>query len=360
MQLAERDWLIALDAVKGVGWQTIHRLVQATTSLQELSRWSLENYRSVGIRRQTAEAIKEMMAATWVLRYKKQRASWPYHVLTVLDEHYPDLLRKIHQPPWVLYGIGRLELLQGSAIGIVGTRHPTSYGRMAAYKLARELAEHSWTVVSGMARGIDSEAHKGALQAKGGTIAVLGCGIDHIYPPENKWLYEEIAKKGLILSEYPPGTPVHAGLFPQRNRLISGLSLGIVVVEAASRSGALITADFALEQSRDVFAVPGPIYHAQSSGTNQLIKEGAKIVTGVHDILEEYSFLDIAAKSSHAVRLNAEEQRLLEKIGYAGTHIDELKKITGADWTDLYPMLMRLQMKKVIRQMPGSYFIRCD
>lgn len=360
MQLEERDWLIALDAVKGAGWQTIHRLVQATASLKELSEWSLEQFQAIGIRRKTAEALQQAMAESWVLLQKKRRASWPYRVLTVFDAHYPELLRQIHQPPWVLYAMGRLDLLQGPCISMVGTRTPTSYGRMVAYKLARELAEHGWVVVSGMARGIDSEAHKGALQSQGGTIAVLGCGIDQIYPPENKWLYEEIAQKGLVLSEYPPGTPVHAGLFPQRNRLISGLSLGTVVVEAASRSGALITADFALEQSREVFAVPGPIYNVQSSGTNQLIKEGAKMVTGVHDILEEYAFAGKPSSASHAARLTAEENRLLSHIGYAGVHIDELKKITGQEWATLYPMLMQLQVKKVIRQLPGSYYIRCD
>lgn len=360
LPLDERDWLIALDAIRGVGWQTIHRLVTATDSLQELADWTEEQYRSIGIRADVARTIVEHLRDGFVESWKKQRAGWPYHVITVLDDDYPRLLREIHQPPWVLYGLGNRDWLNRVAIGMVGTRTPTSYGRMAAFKLARQLAEQGLVVISGLARGIDTEAHKGALQASGGTIAVLGCGIDVVYPPENKLLYQTIAERGLVLSEYPPGTPVHAGLFPRRNRLISGLSHGVVVVEAARRSGALITADFALEQSRDVFAVPGPIYQTQSSGTNRLIRDGAKIVTGVEDILEEYPWAVSAPAASPAVDLTREETEVLTHIPAVGIHIDELKKMTRKEWNVLYPILMQLQLKKVIRQLPGAYFVRCQ
>lgn len=360
MLLEERDWLIALNAVEGVGWRTIQRLVEATETLTELSCWPLEKFAAAGIRSDTAAVIRARMQAECVEELKKRRQVWPYQVITVLDEDYPPLLREIHQPPWVLYCLGNVRLLQTPAIGMVGTRKPTSYGRMAAFRLARELAERGFTVVSGMARGIDTEAHKGALQANGGTVAVLGCGIDIVYPPENKKLYETIAEKGLILSEYPPGTPVHAGLFPQRNRIISGLSKGVVVVEAPVRSGALITADFALEQSRDVFAVPGPIYQAQSGGTNRLIREGAKIVTDVEDILAEYPEYVRTAPGKVDLDLSPEEADVLSHISYAGIHIDQLKKATGKDWATLYPVLVKLQLKNVIRQLPGAYFIRCD
>lgn len=359
MPLDERDWLIALDAVQGVGWRTIQRLVQATSSLKELADWPVEQFRALGIRSNIAMAIQEKMRPDCVREWKERRQEWPYFVITVLDADYPRLLRDIHQPPWVLYGLGHRQLLQSPAIGMVGTRNPTSYGRMAAFKLARQLSEHGLTVVSGLARGIDTEAHKGALQGSGGTIAVLGCGIDTIYPPENKTLYGLIAEKGLLLSEYPPGTPVHAGLFPQRNRLISGLSHGVVVVEAGQHSGALITADFALEQSRDVFAVPGPIFQAQSVGTNRLIREGAKIVTGVEDILEEYPWAVQAPAGQPLIELTPEESQVLDHIDAVGTHIDVLKKMTGKAWNELYPILMQLQLKKVVRQLPGAYFVRC-
>mgnify|MGYP001370608293 CR=1 FL=1 len=359
LPLAERDWLIALDAVQGVGWKTIQRLVEGTESLNELAEWTVEKYVSIGIRSDVALVLREKLTVDFINEVKQRRKRWPYCVITVFDEDYPRLLREIHQPPWVLYGLGDVRLLQSPSIGMVGTRKPTSYGRMAAFRLARELTEYGFTVISGMARGIDTEAHKGALQAGGGTIAVLGCGIDVVYPPENKKLYETIAEKGLVLSEYPPGTPVHAGLFPQRNRIISGLAYGVVVVEAPIRSGALITADFALEQSRDVFAVPGPIYQIQSSGTNRLIRDGAKIVTDVEDILAEYPE-HARANSQKTVDLPPEEAKVLSHIGYAGIHIDELKKLTGLEWKALYPVLMQLQLKKMIRQLPGAYFIRCE
>ena len=200
-------------------------------------------------------------------------------------------MKEIAQPPWVLYIKGMSPSFPTACLAVVGTRQPTNYGRRVARKMAAEIASRGWVVVSGMAAGIDSEAHRGALEADGKTVAVLGTGVDVVYPRHLRSLYAELVEKGAVCSEMPPGTAPHPGLFPRRNRIISGLSVGTLVVEAAERSGALITADFSMEQGREVFAVPGPVTSEKSAGTNRLIQQGAKCVTGVQDILEEFPSL---------------------------------------------------------------------
>ncbi|NQT23051.1 MAG: DNA-protecting protein DprA [Candidatus Omnitrophica bacterium] len=208
-------------------------------------------------------------------------------VITIDDKEYPSNLKHIYNPPKVLYVKGKIVPKDHYSIAVVGARKSSTYGRETAARLARELAEKSITVVSGMARGIDTYAHRGALESGGRTIAVLGCGINIIYPPENKSLMEEISKSGAVISEFPINTPPLRRNFPMRNRIISGLSFGVVVVEAAEKSGSLITASLALEQGREVFSVPGRVDTRLSRGTLALIKEGAKLVENVDDILEE-------------------------------------------------------------------------
>lgn len=217
-------------------------------------------------------------------------------VITLVDDLYPEYLKNIYDPPLLLYLKGNL-VKNEKAVAVVGSRRATAYGQKMAGVLAQELAMNGITVVSGMARGIDSYAHKSALDANGRTIAVTGCGLDIVYPPENRRLAEIIAAKGAVISEYMPGIQPMPHNFPARNRIISGISLGVVVIEASEKSGSLITVNMALEQGRDVFAVPGNVTSMNSRGTNKLIKDGAKLVTGIDDILEELSIFDLSFNS---------------------------------------------------------------
>ncbi len=211
------------------------------------------------------------------------------------DERYPEFLSQIHDPPPLLYAKGRIDILKNFSIAIVGSRKATSYGKMVAMNLARDLAQRSVTIVSGLAYGIDSSAHLGALKS-GKTVAVLGNGVDVVYPSSNRQLFEEISKKGCIVSEFPFGFKPQKWTFPKRNRIIAGLSMGVVVVEAEKKSGSLITARLALEEGREVFAIPGEIFSKTSEGTNALIKSGAKCVTSFEDVLDEFGYLSFSSK----------------------------------------------------------------
>ncbi|MEA1964030.1 MAG: DNA-processing protein DprA, partial [Candidatus Aerophobetes bacterium] len=244
---------------------------------------------------------------------------------------YPSNLLTIFDPPFILYVRGKLKKEDVNAIAIVGTRRATTYGKLTARKLARELAKEGITIVSGMARGIDTAAHWGALEVGGRTIAVLGCGVDVVYPPENKRLMKEIIKNGAIISEFPLKSVPDAFHFPQRNRIISGLSKGVVIVEAPLKSGALITANFALEQGREVFAVPGNISNPNTQGTNRLIKEGAKLVETREDILEELNLLLIQKEKGEEdnLPLSAEERKIFDLLKDKPLHIDSVVKLSN-------------------------------
>jgi DNA processing protein len=293
-------------------------------------------------------------------------------MLNIFDDRYPYNLRQIFDPPVALFYRGKLEI-NNFAIAIVGSRKTTKYGSFSARKLSYELAMRGVQVVSGLARGIDSIAHEGCLNAGGSTIAVLGCGLDNIYPAENKKLFEDIIKSdGLIISEYAPGTPPMQHNFPARNRIISGISSGVLVVEAAGKSGSLITASYALEQGREVFAVPGNIDSTCSRGTNRLIKEGAKVVTCAEDILEEYGYRklyinddlksaelqteDIKADYSLLKGLSTDEIRLVKIICDGIQHIDGIIEKSGVSVKDANNILFMLEMKGIITQLPGKIF----
>jgi len=281
-------------------------------------------------------------------------------VIPLDDDEYPELLRYIHDPPLVLYVKGIIP--KGMCIGIVGSRKATGYGMDTAFRLASDLAEEGCVIVSGMARGIDTAAHTGALHAEGKTIAVLGCGPDKVYPPENRGLMERIIKNGAVISEYPPGTKPETYHFPVRNRIISGTSLGVIVVEASRKSGSLITAQAALEQGREVFAVPGNINHLNSQGTNRLIREGAKLVTSADDILEEIPW-SLAALSerkntydSEAEQLSYEEGIILETLKKEDLYGDEISARTGFPAHVLFSALLQLELKGLIRKdISGRY-----
>lgn len=284
------------------------------------------------------------------------------YILPINHPDYPFYLKNIYAPPTILYVKGEM-VSKDKAIAIVGSRNASSYGMRAAYDFARELARKGITVVSGMARGIDTAAHKGALDGGGRTIAVLGCGLDYIYPPENKELMGKIINNGAVISEYPLGTIPDSKNFPNRNRIISGLSLGTVIVEANIKSGSLITADFAAEQGREVFAVPGQIYSKTSQGTNDLIKQGAKAITKVEDILEEFK-IDISKDKANQDKeiennnLNNEEKVIWESISNEPMHLENIMKLSGFSIGKLNTVITLLELKGLIRQLPGKQFVR--
>lgn len=274
------------------------------------------------------------------------------------DERYPDRLRLTYDPPCLLYMLGNGYRDSAPAVGVVGTRHPSSYGKAMAETIGRDLALSGVNVVSGMARGCDSAAHCGALGAGGFTAAVLGTGVDVVYPPEAKRLYAEIIEKGVVVSEYPMGTPPLQHNFPRRNRIISGLSLGVAVVEAPVRSGSLMTARLALEYGREVFAVPGQVTSMRSSGTNRLIKEGAALIEGAKDIVEALGIEPAPTGPDEAVMPEGDERRLFDALGTDAVHIDELARMTGLGAARTATVLLEMEIKGTVEQRPGKSFLR--
>lgn len=281
-------------------------------------------------------------------------------VLTWESADYPPLLRNIAQPPPVIYVKGAVAQADEFAVAVVGTRHASAYGKEVARRLARGLAENGVTVVSGLALGIDGIAHRAALDTGGRTLAVLACGLDSVYPASHRELAERIVAAGALISDYPVGTRPEAANFPPRNRLISGLSLGTLVVEAGIKSGALITVRFALEQGRETFAVPGNIYNKTSSGTNALIQAGeAKLVTSVSDILEE---LNLTMVSQHTevreiVPETPEERALLAHVGPEPVHLDELVRSSGMPTAIVSSTLVMMELKGMVRRVDNTSYV---
>jgi len=288
-------------------------------------------------------------------------------IITINDKDYPENLKEIPGPPIVLYVKGGLKPEDKLSIAIVGSRRASFYGLHNAEKFALELASNGITIVSGMARGIDTFAHRGALKAGGRTIAVMGSGFENIYPAENKELAEEIAGSGAVISEFPLQTQPYKQNFPRRNRIISGLSLGVLVAEAARNSGALITADFALEQGKEVFALPGEIDSAGAFGTNGLIKEGAKLVLNVDDILEEF-MVSYKVCTEKAVKeiinsnsgLKDEEAVVYNLIRGQAIQFDELAEKSKMGIAEISGILLKLQMRRLVRELPGKQFARAS
>ncbi len=282
-------------------------------------------------------------------------------------------MNEIPDAPVVLYYKGSLIPADEAAVAIVGSRRASLYGLSLAEKFARRLAELGIAVISGLARGIDTAAHRGCLQASGRTLAILGCGLMHVYPKENKGLMENIEKQGAVISEFPMRTLAFAYNFPRRNRIISGLSLGVLVVEASLRSGALVTSRCALEQGREVFAIPGQIDHPNTFGTHRLIKEGAKLVNCVEDILEELklpleSFLfklkamhsenAVAAAENSPEDLSEEESKIYRAITQQPIYIDELATQWNRSVAEMTGILLTLELKRYVKQLPGKYFVK--
>jgi DNA processing protein len=279
-------------------------------------------------------------------------------LLSIDDVEYPSRLKSIYDPPPILYTKGKYKKCQ-MYISIVGSRKCSSDGRMIAREFSKKLSQMGIGIISGLARGIDTEAHIGALNGNGFTCAVLGCGCDITYPPENGKLMNAIEKDGYIVSEYPPGTQPFSYNFPARNRIISGLSDGVLIVEAGDKSGALITVDYALEQGKEVFAIPGSILNSMSKGTNMLIRDGAKIVTGIEDIFNEFGIENIIQESDNQQDdLSEKENQILKTVSDSPIHIDDLVKKISIRVGELNSALTSLELKGIIKILPGKYIVK--
>ncbi|MEW5825654.1 MAG: DNA-processing protein DprA [Candidatus Bipolaricaulota bacterium] len=310
------------------------------------------------------EAIAAGRTADVVDRELEAAERAAIQIVTLVDAAYPSLLREIDDPPLVLYARGRLPIDTQLTVGIVGTRRGTQYGKVVAARLASQLAMKGVIVVSGMAAGIDTAAHQATLDVGGHTVAVLGCGLDVPYPKRNHPLFDRVASEGTALSEYPLGTKPAKWTFPQRNRILAGLCRGVVVVQAPERSGSLITARLALEQGREVFAVPGNITTQASLGSNGLLRQGAKLVEGVEDVLEEFPDLrgmahrEVEAAAAHDAGLGERERRVYELLGLEPVHIDDIIARADLSPTEASHVLLLLQLEDLIVEADGGRYVR--
>jgi DNA processing protein len=359
--MTETEAFVALNMLPHIGPVRVRKLLEVFHSPREILRAKPKDLCDVqGIGEDVAVSIASWRShsdpAAEVDRARKFGAA----IITQGDSTYPALLREIHDPPIVLYVWGTLTNSQ--AIGIVGTRKPSHYAAECAKKLAYQLAYSGVTVASGLARGIDTAAHQAALAAKGRTMAVLGSGLDLLYPPENRELAEKIATSGAVITEFPMKTAADRQTFPMRNRIISGLSAGLLVVEAGATSGALISAAQAAEQGRSIYAVPGRIDHAGAIGSNRLIQQGAKLVASAQDILDDFGLLfpkmPILARPSPELNLTPMERSVRESIGDDETPIDAIISKCGLPTHEVSSTLLALEMRRLVKQLPGSRFVK--
>ena len=371
-----KEALIAINLLPQLGPIRLRRLLEVFGTPQRvLSAKAFELQRVRGIGEQVVGTLlkwEEQVDLQGELRRIQELGA---QVIVEEDEDYPSLLREIYDPPIVLYALGKLEARDRNAIGIVGSRRTTIYGCETARKFAYQLASSGLTIVSGLARGIDTEAHQAALAAKGRTIAVVGSGLGNIYPEENHALAERIATSGAVLSEFPIQTRPDKRTFPMRNRIISGMSQSLLVVEAGLKSGALITANQATEQNRTVYAVPGPIDRESSAGCNRLIQEGAKLVVNAADILDDMSYLiqisglpqskpekslkkTSASQACRSIELSEKEQKIYDALDGGELFIDEITQKTQLPSGAVSSTLLTLEMKSIVKQLPGKHFRR--
>jgi DNA processing protein len=364
-------WL-ALALTPGLGARMAGKLLREMGSPEAIFNASLTELEGRRLPAAVAQALHTRQPLSAAAKELAQAQAAGVRLLTWDEPEYPQSLREIYDPPPLLYVRGNVELLNRHLISIVGSRRPTAYGNQMAEKLARDLADRGLVIVSGLARGIDSSAHKGALSsASGATIGVLGCGIDVIYPKENKKIFAEMEKRGAIISEFAMGTFPGPQNFPIRNRIISGMSIGVVVVEGAQYSGSLITARLAMEFGREVYGVPGNATQPTSFGPNQLIKQGAKLVTSWEDVIEELP-TPIRAELLPIETANSDQRTMLveqalepnERILYdllaqdEARMVDDLVERSGLTSSEVLASLFDLELKGVVRQLPGKQFLK--
>jgi len=367
----ERQAILILNAVPGLGNRGIQRLMDEFGLASRVLSAPREALQRIDlVPRETWQSIIDFPKDNFLLNEEKLMKKLAVRAITFWDQEYPASLKNIDGAPVVLYCRGVIPENINFPVAVVGSRNASVYGTTQSYQWANRLAEHGILTVSGMARGIDTAAHKGSLAAGGRTVAVLGSGLGHIYPPENRGLFNQIIESGCVLSEFPIWMPPFGHNFPRRNRIISGLSMGVLVVEAAERSGALITADFALEQGKEVYALPGKVDNRYSQGTHNLIKQGAKIVTHIEDILEDMvetlAVLNQGKPKEAGVnqekfsgnRLSDQEESVYNHIHNKPVHIDQLAAYCEYEAAVTMAVLLRLELKKVIKQLPGKFFAR--
>ncbi len=354
-----RRYWVGFNLVKGIGSVRLRALLDTFGDAKTAWEAPAADLMAAGLSSRITGTLLKIRSSVDLDQVMAKLQAQGITVLTWEDEGYPRRLSEIDQPPPVLYVSGDLLPEDEWAVGIVGTRRVTAYGRQVAEELARSLANCGVTVVSGLARGVDALAHQAAISAGGRTIAVLGSGVDRIYPPEHKRLAENIRAHGAVISDYPPGTAPDAANFPPRNRIISGLSTAIVVVEAGESSGALITAQFAAEQCRDIYAVPGSIYAPQSKGTNALLKQGAIPLLSPQDLLESMNVAMLGEQRTARTSLPSDpvEAKLFSLVGREPIHVDELRARAGLPIEQVSAALTMMELKGMVRQVGGMQYI---
>ena len=369
----ELHWL-ALKMTPGVGFRSATQLIQKLRTPEVIFRSSCKELEEHGLPKSVAQSLASGCAFDDAADQQSKMAEFDTSIVPITDSRYPARLREIYDPPVLLFVRGRIQLLETLMIAVVGTRRPTRYGIAASEKLSADLAAAGLTIVSGMARGIDTAAHQAALQVNGGTIAVFGCGVDLVYPAENRKLAATLADKGLVLSEFPMGAPPYPQNFPIRNRIVSGMSVGVLVVEGAEYSGSSITARLAMDQQREVFAVPGNITSKMSWGPNLLIKQGAKLVQEWNDVVVELSPEDRrrlivnGQAELQTVETEAEPETPMNKMALdivsklrvdEPVHLDTLlETLEHCSSSEVIAALFELELTGKVRQLPGRNFVR--
>ncbi len=354
-----KQYWVGFNLVKGIGAVRFQALLDTFGDAQSAWEASPQELRSAGLSSKIVENLVKVRSQVDLDIVWEQILTKNIQVITWLDENYPKRLKEIDQPPPVLYISGEIRPEDECAVAIVGTRRITPYGRQVTEEIAAILAHNGVTIVSGLARGVDAVAHQTAINSGGRTLAVLGSGVDRIYPPDNRRLAERMITQGALVSDYPLNTAPEAGNFPPRNRIISGLSRAVIIIEAGLDSGAMITASFAADQGREVFAVPGNITAPQSQGTNRLIRDGARPLLCAQDILETLNLANVQEQQAARVILPADatEAMLLHVIGQEPVHVDEIRSQTGLPIEKVSATLAMMELKGMVRQVGGMNYI---
>ena len=355
----DRLYWVGFNLVKGIGAVRFRALLEAFGDAQTAWQASGDELRQAGLSQKIVDNLIKLRSEVSLERVAERLQQHQVTILTWDDEAYPRRLKDIDQPPPVLYLRGTLEEQDDWTVAVVGTRHVTAYGRQVADEVSGTLARSGVTVVSGMARGVDTIAHQAALNAGGRTFAVLGCGVDVVYPPENRRLAAQIIEHGALISDYPLGAAPESQNFPPRNRSISGISQAVIVVEAGVTSGSLITATFAAEQGRDVFAVPGSILAPQCQGTNRLIRDGAAPLLSPQDVLEALNLEMVTEHRSARVALPTEpvERQLYQVLGREPMHVDDIRTQANLPIERVSATLAMMELKGTVRQLGGMFYV---
>lgn len=355
------DMYLLLSHIKGVGYKTIQKIDDYFNDIQNFDIVTDEEiYKIPNISLKIKKNIVNYRSSTYLEQIKEDLKKHEMNYVTINNSNYPNRLKHIYDPPHILYFKGNKDLLNEFCIGMIGSRKPTNYGVFCANKISKELSSLGINIISGMAVGIDYYSHVGCLNGGSKTIAVLGSSIDKPYPRQNMHLMNNIIEsEGIILSEYPPGTEARPGYFPMRNRIISGISDGVLIVEASERSGSLITMNYALDHGKNVFAIPGNINSFMSKGSNKIIKEGAKLVSSIDDILEEYDIVynNVEKENEYQIDLSKDEKKIIKVLQNKGSlHVDFICEYTKLNIKDILGILNILEIKGIVTELGNKIY----